>query len=431
MGESPSKGGGAKTGVVMSCVFRDSTGRVSAQPARNQLERVVILTRHGVRSAMATPEELGRYTALPWPHFSAPPGNLTARGATLLTMLGGWYRERYLAEGLLSSGDCSIYFWANHTQRTVATAEALARGLGPGCELSVHQSQLDPDPLFDAPLTPLARPDTPRALAAVSRRVGGNLAAWDARWRPDLERFQALLLQCTRIPCSMAERSRAQRRLGDTPIALGVDDTGHLQLSSPALAVGGLAESLIMAYADGLQFPGWKGIDAKSIGDALTVHGAAIDLRTRTHEVGRQSSTYLAMRLLATLQRGTKTPAVADPIGGGEKIIVLSGHDGTLTMLAGLLGLKWHLPGYAAGEAAPGGALLFELWKRVSDGQRYVRIYYAAQTLDQMRFLIPLSRERPPSSVAVPVPGCGDAIQGCRLDAFTFRVLRQVSPSVK
>ena len=401
---------------------------LAAEPANEQLERVVILTRHGVRSAMSTPEELGRYTPLPWPHFSAPPANLTARGATLLTMLGGWYRERYRAEGLLTAHDCSVYLWANHTQRTVATANALARGLAPDCELTVHQSPLEPDPLFDAPLTPFARPDAVRLLAAVSRRVGGNLAAWDAKRRPDLDRFEALLLQCVRIPCSTQERGRVERRLGDTRVVMRLDEKADLQLASPALAVGGLAESLIMAYADGLDFPGWRGIDARSIGQALTIHGAGIDLRTRTLEVGRQSSTYLAMRLLATLQRGTKTPALADPVGGDEKIIVLSGHDGTLTMLAGVLGLNWHLPGYAAGEAAPGGALLFELWRRGSDGQRIVRIRYAAQSLDQMRFLVPLGLDRPPLSVTIPLPGCGDAKRECSLDAFTAHILRQVAP---
>jgi len=234
-----------------------------------------------------------------------------------------------------------------------------------------------------------------------------------------------LLLQCGRIPCSAEERSRVQKRLGDTRIAMRLDEKGDMQLSSPALAVGGLAESLIMAYADGLDFPGWRGIDARSIGQALTIHGAGIDLRTRTPEVGRQSSTYLAMRLLATLQHGTEIPAVADPVGADEKIVVLSGHDGTLTMLAGLLGLNWHLPGYAAGEAAPGGALLFELWRRGSDGQHTVRIYYAAQTLDQMRFLVPLTLDRPPLSAALALPRCGDAKRGCPLASFTMHVLRQ------
>ena len=403
------------------------TAAIARQPASDQLERVVILTRHGVRGAMSTPEELGQYSKLPWPSFSAPPGILTARGATLLRIMGGWYRSRYQATGLLVPGDCSVYLWANHTQRTVATARALAQGLAPGCDLAVNQSPHEPDPLFDAPLTPLAPPDSASLLAAISARVGGDLAAWDARQRPDLDRFEALLLQCARTPCSAEERGRAPRRLEDTPIILKLDEKGALQLSSPALAVGGIAESLIMAYADGRDFVGWRGIDSRTIGQVLAVHGAAIDLRTRTLEVGRQSSSYLAMRLLATLQRRARVPMLAAPVGADQKIIVLAGHDGTLTMLAGLLGLDWHLPGYGAGEAAPGGAILFELWRRGPQGRQFVRVLYAAQTLDQMRFMAPLSLQRPPATAAIGIAGCGDAERGCPLDLFTAHVLRQVA----
>lgn len=399
----------------------------AAQPPADQLERVVILTRHGVRGGMSTPEELGRYTRLPWPPFSAPPGILTPRGATLLTILGGWYRERYRAAGLLTAGDCSVYLWANHTQRTAATAKALAQGLAPGCDLTVNQSPQEPDPLFDAPLTPLAPPDPARLLAAISARVGGNLAAWDARQRPDLDRFEALFLQCAQSSCSAEERGRVQRRPGETPVVMRLDEKGALQLSSPALAVGSLAESLIMAYADGLDFVGWRGIDSRTIGRALAIHGAAIDLRTRTPEIGRQSSSYLAMRLLATLQRGARVPVLADPVGKDEKIVVLAGHDGTLTMLAGLLGLNWRLPGYGAGEAAPGGAILFELWRRGAQGQPFVRVLYVAQTLDEMRFLVPLSLKRPPASAVISIAGCADTQGGCPLDAFTTHVLRQVA----
>ena len=70
-------------------------------------------------------------------------------------------------------------------------------------------------------------------------------------------------------------------------------------------------------------------------------------------EVGRQASSYLARRVLATLQQGSGDKPASDPIGGDAKIVVLSGHDGTVTMLAGLLGLEWQVPGYAAGQAAP------------------------------------------------------------------------------
>jgi len=188
-----------------------------------------------------------------------------------------------------------------------------------------------------------------------------------------------------------------------------------------------VAESLVMAYADGRDFAGWRGIDASTIGAALPIYGAALDLTTRTPEVGRQSSTYLAMRLLATLQRGAREPVLADPVGKDEKIVLLAGHDGTITMLAGLLGLDWHLPGYAAGEASPGGALIFELWRRGATREPFVRVLYTAQTLDQMRNMVPLNADRPPAIAEVPVPGCTDTARGCALRAFTAHVLARVT----
>ena len=406
------------------------TGAAAAQTApprpHEKLERVVIVMRHGVRSAMSSPEELGRYSRRAWPRFAVPPGHLTANGATLVTMLGDWYRRHYRDAGLLAEHDCAVFYWANHTQRTEATATALAAGLTPGCGATIHQSAAAPDPLFEAPQTPLAPLDPQRMLAAIAARVDGNLAAWDARQGPNRDRFEALLLQCRRIPCSPVERTRVQRRLGDTPVAMRIDASGKPDLTSPSLQVAGIAESLVMAYADGLAFPGWRGIDAATIGKALVVHGAGIDLRTRTPEVGRQTSSYLATRLLATLQRGAGATALADPIGDAEKIVVLSGHDGTVTMLAGLLGLDWKLRDYGAGEAVPGGGLVFEIWRLGTTGQQVVRVRYVAQGLDQMRSRVPLVANAAPETVAIPISGCGEA---CPLSRFTSYVLNTISPA--
>ncbi len=401
-------------------------GAVAAQttpPPQDKLERVVIVMRHGVRSAMSSPEDLGRYSRRAWARFAVPPGHLTANGATLVTMLGSWYRAHYRQLGLLNADDCAVYYWANHTQRTEATATALAAGLTPGCAATIHQSAAASDPLFEAPQTPLAPLDPQRMLAAISARVDGNLTAWDARQARDRDRFEALLLQCRRIPCSAVERTKVQRRLNDTPVAMRIDD-GKPDLSSPSLQVAGIAESLVMAYADGLAFPGWRGIDAATIGGALVVHGTGIDLRTRTPEVGRQTSSYIAMRLLATLQRGAGAIALADPIGEAEKIVVLSGHDGTVTMLAGLLGLNWKLRDYGAGEAAPGGGLVFEVWRVATTGQQVVRVRYVAQGLDQMRYRTPLSIDAPPELATIAIAGCTDP---CSLPRFTTHLLGTVS----
>lgn len=371
--------------------------------ADDRLERVVILMRHGVRAAMTSPAELQRWNGRPWPAFAVPPGQLTGNGERLVTLLGRYYRARYRASGLLTATDCAVFYHANTPQRTQATAAALARGLTPDCGSVVHRVPAGPDPLFDAPLTPIAPPDPERIRVAMAGRIGGDLAAWDARQRAALARFEALLLHCA-ATCTEADRARAPRRLDRTPIGWTRTADGIVEPTSPALQVASIAESLMMGYADGHNFAarGW-GFDRTALTEALVVHGAGIDLRLRTPEVGRQASSYLARRIVATLQDDPGTDAA---IGGDARIVVLAGHDTTITMLAGLLGLDWLLPSYAAGQAAPGGALVFERWRQAGTGVPYVRIAYIAQGLDQMRERRALTPANPPEIAAVAVPGC-------------------------
>ena len=63
---------------------------LSATPAAaDTLEKVVVVTRHGVRAAMSSPERLETATARPWPRFSVPAGHLTTNGAELSMLFGG------------------------------------------------------------------------------------------------------------------------------------------------------------------------------------------------------------------------------------------------------------------------------------------------------------------------------------------------------
>lgn len=397
-----------------------------AAPAPDRLERVVIVMRHGVRSAMSSPAELGRYSAKPWPAFAVPPGHLTAKGGRLVTLLGRYYRTLFHAEGLLAEGDCSVFYWATPTQRTEATANALAAGLTPGCRAVVHGGEShasEPDPVRAVIEGFGPKPDGARMLAAIKGRIGGNLAAWDRNHAADLAVFEALLLQCRQTACTAEERSAVERPLGATPIRAELDPAGMPVLTSPALQVAGIAESLMMGFVDGLPFEqlGWRGLTAERLTRALVVHGAGVDLRTRTQEIGRMTSGPLALAIVATL--GGAAPG-ARPLGDGEKIVVLSAHDGTVTMLAGLLGLDWILPSYGGGQAAPGGGLVFERWRRGRDGAVVVRVRYIAQSLTQLRDALPLSLDAPPESAALFIPRCSDATAtfDCPLTTFGTRV---------
>ncbi|HWU15718.1 MAG TPA: histidine-type phosphatase, partial [Caulobacter sp.] len=129
-----------------------SAGSAWAGAPGERLEKVVIFSRHGVRAAMSSPERLEEASARPWPRFSVPPGYLTARGEALASLMGGYLHDHYVAEGLLNGrGDCdAAYYWANVTQRTIATAQAVARTLSPGCAIAVDTvGEGRVDPMFE------------------------------------------------------------------------------------------------------------------------------------------------------------------------------------------------------------------------------------------------------------------------------------------
>src|SRR5690349_13103681 len=53
----------------------------------SDLRYVVILSRHGVRSPTAKPEDLNRYSAEPWPDWGVGPGMLTPHGRDLMKIV--------------------------------------------------------------------------------------------------------------------------------------------------------------------------------------------------------------------------------------------------------------------------------------------------------------------------------------------------------
>lgn len=374
----------------------------------DKLERVVLLSRHNVRAPMSSAEDLGRYTAGPWPAFAVPRGHLTANGHILEGLLGSYYRQIY--GGLLPAGRCgALYVWANDLERTIETGRALAETLEPGCAVDIHTIGAGKtDPLFDAVGAGVAHPDYDLALAAVAGRVGDDPAAWAKVHRADLQALQDLL--------------GGDAKLADTPSAISRGrDSDLVHVEGPFTRASTLSESLLMAYADGLPVDGVTGgrLTEERLRDAQAAHALDLDMQLRAPYVGKVTASYLANRLLTALQ------GRPDGIGGGASpVVALIGHDGTIVELGSLLDLHWLLPGYQPGQVPPGGAMRFELWRRAADGREVIRLSFTAQSLSQLRNRQKLSAAQPPLSVPVFIPGCSEAgpSYDCPLDVFAARV---------
>jgi Histidine phosphatase superfamily (branch 2) len=117
--------------------------------------------------------------------------------------------------------------------------------------------------------------------------------------------------------------------------------------------------------------------------------------------------------------------ALDDP---ADLVLLLVGHDTNLSDISRRLGLSWHLVGYRKNATPPGGALIFSLWRGSGNSGDFVRTEFVAQTVDQMRNLVPLSLSTPPDQQDLSVRGCGPTppSDGCSWPAFQASLQRKV-----
>ena len=366
--------------VIAAVIF----GAATALAAPLHLKYVVIVSRHGVRAPTWTAERLNRYSAQPWPDFGVPPGYLTAHGRALMELLGGYYREWLLNEGLLGREACAgarrVYARADTDERTLESGRALAEALAPGCGIAVHSADRGrKDELFSG--------------------TGG--------------------------------RGTPARGMLVAPAALDELNTvlgGQRVPASEAGAASSLAEDLLLEYANGFSGKdlGWGRLNERNLERILGLHADYAETTRRAPEVARPRGSNLLAHVLASMEQAASGKATSGALGKpGDAVLILMGHDTNISNLSGMLGIWWHLPGYPANETPPGGALIFSLWQD-SAGRHVVRTQYLAQTPGQMHDATPLDLSAPPATENILVAGCAAA--DCEWSAFDRILKKAIDP---
>jgi 4-phytase/acid phosphatase len=135
--------------------------------------------------------------------------------------------------------------------------------------------------------------------------------------------------------------------------------------------------------------------------------------------------------ILETMEQAVTDKAVPGALGKpGGRATVMVGHDTNLSNIAGILNINWLIDG-RRDDTPPGGALVFELWQAPTPSGYEVRIYYTAQTLEQMRDLTALTLDKPPARANVFLPGCsaGRANFPCDWKAFQQTLKTAIDPA--
>ncbi|HBD0518587.1 TPA: bifunctional acid phosphatase/4-phytase, partial [Escherichia coli] len=190
--------------------------------------------------------------------------------------------------------------------------------------------------------------------------------------------------------------------------------TGAVSLASM------LTEIFLLQQAQGMPEPGWGRItDSHQWNTLLSLHNAQFYLLQRTPEVARSRATPL-LDLIKTALTPHPPQKQAYGVTLPTSVLFIAGHDTNLANLGGALELNWTLPGQPD-NTPPGGELVFERWRRLSDNSQWIQVSLVFQTLQQMRDKTPLSLNTPPGEVKLTLAGCEERnAQGmCSLAGFT------------
>ncbi len=227
-------------------------------------------------------------------------------------------------------------------------------------------------------------------------------------------------------------------------------------LAGGSINSGGLASTnmatdpFVMQYADGfaLDDVAWGRLTLDTLSQLTRLTVLQMNIAMQTPYVDQAQSSNAASHVLRTMQqavwggfsRGPDHGFAPPPMDGNgwqndqddlrgafgnaqSRVLVITSSDDYLSGLAGLLHLHWSLPGYQPDFCPPGGALVFELRQSNESNQYVVRVFFTAQTFDQLRHLTPLTLEVPPATMQLAIPGGSHSATNLDVDFDVFNRL--------
>lgn len=396
-------------GVVV--VFAGSAAVDAAAPP--VLERVVLVTRHGVRSPTRSDAEMASYAQEAWPQWPVAPGELTPHGAEALTRMGEGLKAHYAT---LLGQSCDFYIWSDSADsRTRASGEAVARGLAPACAgRSGHGKEGSADVLFDAIDADRCPIEPQKAVDAVNARLKSVLSRNAASYARARATLQTILTPGAKGPCADDKEKICRIAGGDNRVSASKTD---VKLEGPLNLGSTLSEVLLLQYGQGMT-PGWGRADKAKIATALDLHNLYSDVMRRNPVLASRRGSHLVRAILNTLEGKPDSALAAAKVPGDTKMLIFLGHDTNLANLSGLVDAAWTLPGQPD-VTAPDTSLAFEVW-RDAMGQRTVAVRVFYQTMDQLRDLTGFDAGHPLPSQALTLANCKGA--ACTLDAFRARM---------
>jgi 4-phytase/acid phosphatase len=403
------------------------------------LKQIIIFGRHSIRSATTGTNSLDECSANPFPDFvGVQVGYLTSRGQLAAGLMGSYFHDYLLHEGLLTNDASSdlahSYFRANIIERSYMTAAKFGAGLIPGANIPVHTyyptNTAVADLVFDPILAGFATVDPVRALTEV-QGVFGSGTNLSSAYSGELSLISKVLYPPGTQPLypgTSPTNNAPPGSFDPTTVPITLTTNVPPYYTGKVIDMGGLdstvtaADPFVMQYAD--DFPtndvGWGRLTLDELSQQTRLVTLQFNICMRQPYLARVQSSSAASHILRSMLQVTGGAPLDGALGTPEsQVLVIISSDGYVAGLAGLLDMHWLLPSYQPDFCAPGGALVFELRQVKTNGQYLVRVFYTAQTFDQLRNLTPLTLGAPPATQQLLVPG-GNSTTNLDVDFNTF-----------
>ena len=385
------------------------------------LKQIIIFGRHSIRSSVTASNTLQEDAVDTYPTFvGVPIGYLTPHGRLAAGLLGSYFRDYLAHEGLLT-GDTNTdlarsYFRANTIERSYVTAAEFGAGLIPGASIPVHTFPAGSNDLVFDPLSAGVATVNPARAVTDIRGIYGSGSNLMSAYSGELSLINKVLYPPGTQPTGTNQGSVDPTTNMITLVTNKPQSSGPPYAAGEVIDMGGLdstvsaADPFVMQYTDG--FPtnevAWGRLTLDTLSQQSRLVTLQFNICMRQPYLARVQSSSAASHILRSMLQVAGGMPLDGALGTPQsQVLVIVSSDGFVAGLAGLLDVHWLLPGYQPDFCAPGGALVFELRQVTATGQYLVRVFYTAQSFDQLRNLTPLTLGTPPATQQLLVPGGG------------------------
>lgn len=367
-----------------------------------QLEEMVILSRHNIRSPLSgNGSALGNLTPHTWFRWTSGPSELSLRGGQLETMMGQYFGQWLESEGVIKDKNTYIpaegemRFYANSMQRTIATAQYFSSGMLPVANVTIEHkfAPSKMDPVFHPQLTFMSDAFRTQAMKEISA-MGGQKGLQGINDK--VENNYRIIEKALDLKDSPAAKKDGLTKFRSDDLQILLEINKEPAMKGSLKQANSASDAFILQYyeePDKVKAGFGHKLTQKEWEEIAGIKDVYGDVLFTAPSV----AVNVAHPLLQEMSKELAVP--------GRKFTFLCGHDSNIaSVLAALEAEEYDVPQSIEKKTPIGSKLVIEKFKE-KDGKAYAALSIVYQTTDQLRDRTALTLDNPPMIYPIRLKG--------------------------